>query len=97
MPAAYVSISLEQLKSLPIQNQLRILCAGIWHNIVLSIIAALIFFSSTWLWSPLFYTNSGVYVKSINHVSKNLSSTINSVDIKQLFYNIYSLILFIIK
>ncbi|KAK0095004.1 hypothetical protein PV326_009437, partial [Microctonus aethiopoides] len=82
VPAAYVSISLEQLKSLPIQNQLRILCAGIWHNIVLSIIAALIFFSSTWLWSPLFHTNSGVYVKSINHNSPLLGPTgLSSHDI----------------
>ncbi|KAK0183441.1 hypothetical protein PV327_001483 [Microctonus hyperodae] len=75
VPAAYVSISLEQLKSLPLQNQLRILCAGVWHNIVLSIIAGLIFFSSSWLWLPLFHTNSGVYVKSINQNSPLLGPT----------------------
>ncbi|XP_057341011.1 membrane-bound transcription factor site-2 protease isoform X1 [Microplitis mediator] len=65
LPIAYVSINHEQMKLLKIGGQLRILCAGVWHNIILAIIAAAIFSSNSWIWAPLYISNSGVYVTSI--------------------------------
>ncbi|KYQ58541.1 Membrane-bound transcription factor site-2 protease [Trachymyrmex zeteki] len=65
IPIAYVHISNEQLVALPLRNQLRIACAGIWHNIILATIAAAILVFSTWLWAPLYNIGSGVYVKTI--------------------------------
>lgn len=69
IPIAYVHISNEQLVALPLRNQLRIACAGIWHNIILATIAAAILVFSTWLWAPLYNIGSGVYVKTILPVS----------------------------
>ncbi|KAG8038499.1 hypothetical protein G9C98_006195 [Cotesia typhae] len=65
LPIAYVSINQEQLKSLKIPGQLRILCAGVWHNIVLAAVAAVIFYLNSWIWIPLFVSNTGVFVTSI--------------------------------
>jgi len=69
IPIAYVRISNEQLVALPLRNQLRIACAGIWHNIILATIAAAILVFSTWLWAPFYNIGSGVYVKTILPVS----------------------------
>lgn len=69
IPIAYVNINNEQLVALPLKNQLRITCAGIWHNIILATVAAAILVFSTWLWAPLYNVGTGVYVKSILPVS----------------------------
>lgn len=65
IPIAYVHISNEQLVTLPLWNQLRITCAGIWHNIILATVAAAILVFSTWLWAPVYDLGHGVYVKTI--------------------------------
>lgn len=72
IPIAYVHLSNEQLVSLPLRNQLRVTCAGIWHNIILATVAAAILVFSTWLWSPLYNLGSGVYVKTILPVSDKI-------------------------
>lgn len=69
IPIAYVQINNEQLFSLPLRNQLRITCAGIWHNIILATVAAAILVFSTWLWAPLYNLGTGIYVKTILPVS----------------------------
>ncbi|XP_043268937.1 membrane-bound transcription factor site-2 protease [Venturia canescens] len=75
LPVAYVSMSNEQLASLPVMNQLRVLCAGIWHNIVLSAFAALILSMSSWFWAPLYTYGLGVSVKTITTNSPLLGPT----------------------
>lgn len=65
IPIAYVHISSEQLSSLPLKNQLRVTCAGVWHNIVLAVLAATVLTLSTWLWAPFYSLGTGVYVKTI--------------------------------
>ncbi|XP_035742487.1 membrane-bound transcription factor site-2 protease-like isoform X1 [Vespa mandarinia] len=65
IPIAYVNINNEQFISLPLRNQLRITCAGVWHNIILAALAAIILVLSTWFWAPLYNLYSGVYVKNI--------------------------------
>lgn len=69
IPIAYVHISNEQLVALPLRNQFRVTCAGIWHNIILATVAAAIFVFSTWLWAPFYSLGYGVYVKTILSVS----------------------------
>ena len=69
IPIAYVHISSEQLSLLPLKNQLRVTCAGIWHNIVLATIAATILMLSTWFWAPFYTVGNGIYVKTILPVS----------------------------
>ena len=70
IPIAYVHISSEQLTSLPLKNQLRVTCAGIWHNVVLAVLAATVLMFSTWLWAPFYALSNGVYVKTILPVSE---------------------------
>lgn len=69
IPIAYVSLNSEQLSQLSTIKQLRILCAGLWHNIVLAVISSLICFSSSLLLAPLYSVDSGIIVKSIHSVS----------------------------
>ncbi|KAK2584852.1 hypothetical protein KPH14_006290 [Odynerus spinipes] len=75
IPIAYVNMNSEQFVSLPLRNQLRIMCAGVWHNIILAAIAATILVLSTWFWAPLYDLHSGVYVKSILPNSPSKGST----------------------
>ncbi|XP_073982362.1 membrane-bound transcription factor site-2 protease [Rhodnius prolixus] len=56
---------LDQFESLPPIKQLRVLCAGVWHNIFLAIIAAIIATTLPWLFYPFFEFGTGVQVKSI--------------------------------
>lgn len=87
IPIAYVHISSEQLTSLPLKNQLRITCAGIWHNIVLATIAATVLMLSTWLWAPFYSLGNGIYVKTILPVSERY---VNSFKILSFYFlNVY--------
>lgn len=70
IPTTYVLLSRAKLDMLPLKNQLRVVCAGIWHNIVLAILATTIFMVSAWLWAPLYIVDNGVYVKTILPVSE---------------------------
>ncbi|XP_063985933.1 membrane-bound transcription factor site-2 protease [Diachasmimorpha longicaudata] len=82
VPMAFVSLNSEQLSQRPMQNQLRILCAGIWHNIVLAVIAAVGVFISPWLWAPMFSVNAGVVVTSIQSYSPLVGATgLNHYDV----------------
>ncbi|XP_011297260.1 membrane-bound transcription factor site-2 protease [Fopius arisanus] len=75
VPVAFVSLNSEQLSQRPMQNQLRILCAGVWHNIVLAVVAAVGVFISPWLWAPMFSVNSGVVITAIQPHSPLLGIT----------------------
>ncbi|XP_011497843.1 PREDICTED: membrane-bound transcription factor site-2 protease [Ceratosolen solmsi marchali] len=66
IPVAFIQISDEQLDLLPFKNRLRILCAGIWHNIVLAVLAITVLGSVTFFFSLFFIKNSGVFVKNIS-------------------------------
>ncbi|XP_058808850.1 membrane-bound transcription factor site-2 protease isoform X1 [Phymastichus coffea] len=65
IPVAFVHISDEQLNFLPTKNRLRILCAGIWHNIILSAFALLLIGVIKFCFSPFFILNTGVFIKDI--------------------------------
>lgn len=55
-------------------RRLRILCAGVWHNIFLAVYAAVIVYSLPMLAQPFYTTGQGVYVMSITPVSIKLRS-----------------------
>lgn len=69
IPIAYAEIVPEQLNALKIWKKLRILCAGIWHNVALSLIAYVLFTSLSIIFMPLYNTNMAVIVTQINHDS----------------------------
>ena len=67
-PGAYVDLCSDHLKIISPMSQLRIFCAGVWHNIVLVLVAALLIELH-----PLFlnaFFDKNVYVSIINQVSR---------------------------
>lgn len=65
LPMAFVNISTEKLSNLNHWGKLRILCAGVWHNLVLMVLTGIIFSSLPFLLSPFYFTQSGVIVTNI--------------------------------
>ena len=69
IPVAFIHISDEQLNLLPIKNRLKILCAGVWHNVILTGFAIIFLGVLTILFSPFFIKNTGIFIKDISSVS----------------------------
>lgn len=65
-PAACVNLDSGHLNSLAPLRRLRILCAGVWHNIFLAVYAAVIVYSLPTLAQPFYTTGQGVYVMNIS-------------------------------
>ena len=81
IPITYAEISNEQLVMLPIKNRLRVFCAGIWHNILLTIFAVILLGFLTIAFSPFFKSETGIFVKRISQVLADF------FDILWLLYN----------
>ena len=60
-PGAYVDLNSEDLLKSNSIKQLRIYCAGVWHNFILCIFACCFIFSLPWLMLP-FYSIEGALV-----------------------------------
>lgn len=68
IPVVSVHLNTQQYDVLPPKRQLRITCAGIWHNFVLTIAAMLLLTLLPFLLYPFFDTGTGVIVKNIHQV-----------------------------
>nr|CAI5853958.1 unnamed protein product [Callosobruchus analis] len=68
LPFAYVNLCTDRFLALRPKHALTILCAGVWHNIVLSIFASFLYFVLPTLFSLCFHVNNGV---SITDITKN--------------------------
>jgi len=68
VPVVSVHLNTQQYDSLPPKRQLRITCAGIWHNFVLTIAAMFLLILLPFLLYPFFDTGTGVAVRNINQV-----------------------------
>ncbi|XP_055855973.1 membrane-bound transcription factor site-2 protease [Episyrphus balteatus] len=66
IPLAHTDIASEQLNSLRWMKKLRILCGGIWHNIIFSAFCYLLFSSFGFLMTPIYSTNEGVFVTEVS-------------------------------
>ncbi|XP_013193656.1 membrane-bound transcription factor site-2 protease [Amyelois transitella] len=62
IPVAFVQLNTEHLNNLDITKRLRIYCAGVWHNIIIALIALLLFFSAPILFSIAYESEVGVRV-----------------------------------
>lgn len=69
LPVAYTQISSEQLNSLRPWRRLRILCAGIWHNILLAAFCFSLMSLLPILFTPFYNIDRSVIVKSMKHDS----------------------------
>lgn len=87
LPIAYVNLPSDKLGALRPWRTLKILCAGIWHNIVLTILAYVIYISIPYAYSMVFHVNEGMYVKGIaanspllGHKGINIGDILSSIN-----------------
>ncbi|PSN52903.1 hypothetical protein C0J52_02976 [Blattella germanica] len=69
LPVAYVEFSTEQFIALPAKRQLNIICAGVWHNVVLATAAVVVLMLLPTFLCPFFDIGSGVLVQSVHKTS----------------------------
>lgn len=62
LPGAYVDVPTDEIKNLSPTRQLKILCAGVWHNVVLVLVAVVIALSAPVILQPLYHHGEGVSV-----------------------------------
>ncbi|XP_043210725.1 membrane-bound transcription factor site-2 protease-like [Amphibalanus amphitrite] len=65
LPAAFVDVCSEALSALPPLRRLRVLCAGVWHNVVLCAAAAALLAALPLLTAPLYRVGQGAVVYSV--------------------------------
>ncbi|XP_046452729.1 membrane-bound transcription factor site-2 protease-like isoform X4 [Daphnia pulex] len=66
IPAAFVELPTSNVVGLSPWKQLKIYCAGVWHNIVLSAMAFAVLMMLPILLIPLFQSGAGVSVVNLN-------------------------------
>ena len=66
-PGAFVDLYTDHLMSISPMRQLRIYCAGIWHNFILVLLALAVYYCLPLLMMPLYQQGRGV---SIRHVAE---------------------------
>ena len=67
-PGAFVDISTEQLQTASPAQQLRIYCAGVWHNFVIVIAALMTMLLLPSLLVPLYSSGQAAFVTSVAEV-----------------------------
>lgn len=65
LPVAYVSLNSDDIQKLNPKKALKIFCAGVWHNIMLSLIAYAIYLTLPMLFSAMYITNHGVIITNM--------------------------------
>ena len=68
-PGAFVDLHTDHLSVISPKRQLRIYCAGVWHNVILVLCALLFLWSLPAILSPLYFTGGGVAVTSLPYGS----------------------------
>lgn len=69
IPVAFVVMSTEQLHSLNPWRKLRVYSAGIWHNIVLAVVAYVLFLAIPLFFGYAYQINQGVQITEISSKS----------------------------
>ena len=67
-PGAFVDLSSEHLQVVSPLRQLRIYCAGVWHNFVIVVVALIILFSQPVILMPFYSTGQAVAITSVAEV-----------------------------
>ncbi|TGZ63382.1 hypothetical protein CRM22_006956 [Opisthorchis felineus] len=61
-PGAYVDLNTADLQSLKPLGQLRVYCAGVWHNVIIAVLSAAVFYAIPLILSPGYHIGTGVGV-----------------------------------
>lgn len=62
VPIAFVDLPEEEVRKLSLRARLRILCGGVWHNIILGLFTITIIVALPYLLGPLYRIDQGVEV-----------------------------------
>ncbi|KAL4232997.1 Membrane-bound transcription factor site-2 protease [Mactra antiquata] len=65
-PGAYVDLSSDHLQIISPLRQLRIYCAGVWHNFVIALIGVGLLFTYPWFFMPFYTTGNGVVITQVS-------------------------------
>ena len=74
-PGAYVDLSTEHLQVVSPIRQLRIYCAGVWHNFVIVIMALCVLLMLPIFLAPFYSTGDSVVITQVTEVSYRLCMT----------------------
>ncbi|XP_053681284.1 membrane-bound transcription factor site-2 protease [Anopheles nili] len=69
IPMAYTQLDSDQLNTLRVWKKLRVMCAGIWHNLILALFTYLLFMSTPLLFSAIYRTSDAVIVTTLKNNS----------------------------
>ena len=82
VPIAFVSLNSDDLQKVGPWKSLKIFCAGVWHNVVLSLLAYLVYLCLPFVLSVLFATGKGVTVTEMTEYSPLIGANGLFVDDK---------------
>ena len=68
-PGAFVDLHSDQLTVISPKRQLKIYCAGVWHNVILVLCALSVLWALPYMLAPFYTTGLGVVVTSVSHDS----------------------------
>ncbi|XP_069745591.1 membrane-bound transcription factor site-2 protease isoform X2 [Narcine bancroftii] len=68
-PGAFVDLYTNHLQLISPIQQLRVFCAGVWHNFVLALMALLVLYSLPLFLLPLYYTGIGALITEVTEHS----------------------------
>ncbi|XP_055595008.1 membrane-bound transcription factor site-2 protease [Uranotaenia lowii] len=74
VPMAYTQLDSDQLNALKTWKRLKVLCAGIWHNLLLAATAYLLFVTTPVMLSTVYRVNESVMITGIKNNSPLLGS-----------------------
>ncbi|XP_055630918.1 membrane-bound transcription factor site-2 protease [Toxorhynchites rutilus septentrionalis] len=74
VPMAYTQLNSDQLNALRTWKRLKVLCAGIWHNLLLAAFAYLLFVTTPVMLSAIYRVNESVMVTDIKNNSPLLGA-----------------------
>lgn len=72
IPVAFVELSTENFSRCDVRHRLRIVCAGVWHNIMLAAFCTALLMSQSILLAPFCITGSGATVWSSTSSEQNM-------------------------
>ena len=69
IPAAFVQLPTEVFEGLSPRNQLKVVCAGVWHNLVLVLVSASLILSAPVILFPFYSSTDGIVIARMGNVS----------------------------
>lgn len=75
LPAAFVDIATDQVAAIHPWRQLKVFCAGIWHNFVLVLVSLLLLAALPWVLTVGYQSGNGVVVRQVKeHLAYGLAT-----------------------